>query len=157
MYHSTSPPLSLSSSLQPIGAPLFPCWIDPPPVAFIIMSNPTFKNSPTPPCPHPLPYHCLSALMLIIATEWICRFPWMSAEPLAWFVAPLLLVLSSFRSFAFSSIMRIRKVTEVEDGEGETEGWFAMLLRHSVTLRIKAVTTNKPEMLLCLLTGLEFT
>lgn len=48
-------------------------------------------------------------------------------------------------------------MTEVEDGEGETEGWFAMLLPHSVALRIKAVTTNKPEMLLCLLTGLEFT
>lgn len=66
--------------------------------------------------------------MLIIAAEWIHRFPWMSVEPLACAAAPptphpppppspFLLLLSCFPSLSFSFSMRIRR--EERDGEGE--------------------------------------
>lgn len=118
------PSWPLTSASSSLPHPLHPNY--PPP-------NPK-KNSLTPPCSHPLPRRCLSALMVIIATEWICRFPWMSVEPLACAVAPpssfstspFLLLLSRFPSLSFSFSMRIKR--EERDGEGE-RGSFCQRLR----------------------------
>lgn len=89
LHRSTS--LSYLLSLHPILS-LF-CYHDfhlgltpPPPLHPALLHPPKTKLSHTP-CPRPSPCSCLSALMLIITTEWICRFPWMSVE--LWPVLPL--------------------------------------------------------------------
>ena len=146
---STSPPLSLSLQAPHPSPPPFHSTPSRP--------NPTPQNSPTPPCPRPSPCHCLSALMLIITAEWIRRFPWMSAEPLACSVAPLLLlllILSCFPSLPFPFSMGIKREGERRGMERVREGCFARTRDGfpcncliCVTLPIKAVTANKPETL----------
>lgn len=128
-----SPPHHLSHSHYNLLARLlchdFYLGLSPP-----IPPNPSLQNSPTPPCPSPTPRHCLSALMLIITTEWIRRFPWMSVEPLACSVAPLLLILSCFPSLPFHFSMGIKRVRRrmerLREGACPDWGCFAMQLPH---------------------------
>lgn len=98
------------------------------PLLLFIPPYRTPQNSPTPPCPRPSSCHCLSALMLIITTEWICRFPWMSVEPLACSPAPLLLlILSCFQSLPFPFSMGIKREGQRQEMERVSEracpGW----------------------------------